>query len=86
MWRVGPVLSRFSQERLSSCELEREFDLRLILQDSGVPTLIIHDRRDPVAPFSEAEEVSGARADIQLFVTEDLGHSGSVSDRQTIEK
>ena len=79
-------LVRAIEERLSSCELEREFDLRLILQDSGVPTLIIHDRRDPVVPFSEAEKLSGARADIQLFVTEDLGHSGSVRDRQTIDK
>ena len=52
-------LVRAIEERLSSRELEREFDLRLILQDSGVPTLIIHDRRDPVVPISEAEELSG---------------------------
>ena len=79
-------LVRAIEERLASCELEREFDLRPTLRDSGVPTLIIHDRRDPVVPFSEAEELSGARADIQLFVTEDLGHSGVVRDRRTIEK
>lgn len=79
-------LVRAIEERLASSELEREFDLRLILQDSGVPTLIIHDRKDPVVPLSEGEELSRARADIQLFVTDDLGHSRIIRDRETIDK
>lgn len=79
-------LVRAIEERLASSDLEREFDLRLILQASDVRTLIIHDREDPLVPFSEGEELSRARADIQLFATDDLGHSRIIRDREAIDK
>lgn len=87
IWRPTKArLVRAIEERLASFELEREFDLRLILQNSGVPTLVIHDRKDRVVPFAEGEELSRARGDIELLATDDLGHSGIVRDTQTIDK
>lgn len=79
-------LVRAIEERLGSFELERDFDLRAVLQNSDVPTLIIHDRKDQVVPVSEGEELSRARADIELLVTEALGHSRTIRDAQTIDK
>lgn len=79
-------LLRAIEERLASAHLEREFHLPLILERSGVPTLVIHDRNDQIVPLSEAEKLSRARADIELFVTEDLGHSRLIRDAQTIDK
>lgn len=87
IWRsTRNRLVRAIQERLASSELEREFDLRLILKESGVPTLVIHDRKDRVVPFSEGEQLSRARAGVQLFATDNLGHSRIISDAQTIDK
>lgn len=79
-------LVRAIEERLASFELEREFDLRSILQDSGVPTLVVHDRKDGVVPFSEGEALSRASAEIQLLATDGLGHSRIIRDAQTIDK
>lgn len=87
IWRPTKArLVRAIEERLASVELLREFDLRSILQKSSVPTLVIHDRKDGVVPFSEGEELSRARADIELLATDDLGHSGIIRDAQTIDK
>lgn len=86
IWRPTKTrLVRAIQERLASLELERQFDLRLILRDARVPTLVIHDRKDRVVPFSEGEELSRARADIELLATDDLGHSGVIRDPRTID-
>ena len=79
-------LVRAIEERLASFELEREFDLQSVLQNSGVPALVIHDRKDGVVPFSEGEKLSRARADIELLATDNLGHSGIIRDGQTIDK
>lgn len=79
-------LVRAIGKRLASFQLEREFDLRLLLHDSAVPTLIIHDRQDPVVPFWEGEALCRARADIELIVTDGLGHSGIVRDAATVGK
>jgi len=79
-------LVRAIEERLASCELDRDFDLRVMLQNSDVPTLVIHDRKDQVVPVSEGEELRRARTDIELFVTEALGHSWTIRDAQTIDK
>ena len=87
IWRATKTrLVRAIEERLASFELGREFDLRLILRHSGVPTLLIHDRKDLVVPFSEAEELSRARADIELLATDNLGHSGTIRDAPTIDR
>lgn len=79
-------LVRAIEERLASIELEREFDLPSILQNSGVPTLVIHDRNDRVVPFAEGEELSRARTGIELLATDDLGHRRIIRDAQTIDK
>ena len=87
IWRPTKArLVRAIEERLASFDLEREFDLRPILQNSGVPTLVIHDRKDGVVPFSEGEELSRGRAGIELLATNDLGHSRIIRDAQTIDK
>lgn len=86
IWRpTRNRLVRAIQERLTSSELEREFDLRHILKESEVPTLVIHDRKDRVVPYCEGEELSRARTGIQLFATDNLGHSGTIRDAQTID-
>ena len=87
IWRPTKArLVRAIEQRLASFELEREFDLRSILQSAGMPTLVIHDRKDGVVPFSEGEELSRAHADIELLATNDLGHSRIIRDAQTIHK
>jgi pimeloyl-ACP methyl ester carboxylesterase len=77
-------LRRAIEKRLAPFDLERDFDLRRILQDSGVPTLVIHDRKDRVVPFYEGEGLSRARTDIELLATDNLGHSRIIRDPQTI--
>lgn len=87
IWRPTKIrLVRAIEERLASFDLEREFDVRLMLQNSGVSTLVIHDRNDQVVPLAESEELRRACADIELFVTDDLGHSSIIRDARTIEK
>ena len=87
IWRPTKVrLVRAIEKRLASYELEREFDLRLILQSSSAPTLIVHDHNDRVVPFSEGEQLSRARADIELLATDNLGHSKIIRDTQTIQR
>jgi pimeloyl-ACP methyl ester carboxylesterase len=61
IWRPARArLVRAIEDRLASVELEREFDVRAILQSTGLATLVIHDRKDSVVPFSECEELSRA--------------------------
>ncbi len=87
IWRPTKArLVRAIERRLASCQLERDFDLRLILQSSSAPALVIHDRKDRVVPFSEGEELSRVRADIELLATDNLGHSKIINDPQTIHK
>lgn len=87
IWRPTKArLVRAIQRRLESHDLEREFDLRLILQSASMPTLVIHDHHDRVVPFFEGEELSRGRADIVLLATDNLGHSKIIRDSQTIHK
>lgn len=87
IWRPTKIrLIRAIEERLGTLELESEFDIRPMLQRSGIPTLIIHDRKDPVVPFSAAEELSRCLANVLLFQTDTLGHSKIVRDVRTIDK
>lgn len=48
-------------------------------------TLVIHDRKDPVVPFSEAESITNALA-AELFATTDNGHSRILKAKEVIEK
>lgn len=87
IWRPTKVrLVRAIEKRLASYELEREFDLRLILQGSSARTLVIHDHKDRIVPFSEGEELSRVRAGIELLATDNLGHSKIISDAHTIQR
>jgi pimeloyl-ACP methyl ester carboxylesterase len=72
--------------RLAPFTLHRELNPRYILGSSNLPTLVIHDQDDGIVPFSEAEELSRARADIDLFATSGLGHSGTVRDGNAIDR
>lgn len=82
--RLGLV--REIEKRVGPFALRCEFDPRLILRDSGISALVIHDRGDGIVPFSEGEELSRARANIELFATDKLGHSGIVRDAKAIDK
>lgn len=83
-WPTKIRLTQAIQARLGADE--REFDIRTILQRTGIPTLIIHDRKDPVVPFSESEEVARFVAEAELVATDGLGHSRITRHIKTIDK
>jgi pimeloyl-ACP methyl ester carboxylesterase len=51
-----------------------------------LPTLVVHDVEDEVAPFSHADELLGALPRAEMHVTRGLGHSGPLRDAATIER
>lgn len=51
-----------------------------------IPTLIVHDEDDNVAPFAQAQALVGEIAGASLYVTHGLGHSGGLRDAATIER
>jgi pimeloyl-ACP methyl ester carboxylesterase len=51
-----------------------------------VPTLVVHDQDDEVAPFEHGEELHRSLPHAELHVTRGLGHSGALRDTKTIER
>jgi pimeloyl-ACP methyl ester carboxylesterase len=50
-------------------------DLRPLLRDIGVPTLLIHGRNDPLIPVARSEQLHRGIRDSKLMIVEDMGHN-----------
>ena len=53
-------------------------------EDFQLPTLIIHDRSDGVALFSEGEKMAQTWPNARMMATDNLGHSRILLDREVI--
>lgn len=51
-----------------------------------VPTLVVHDRKDTINPFSDGESYVGAVPGAQLMATEGLGHRAILRDASVVAK
>jgi pimeloyl-ACP methyl ester carboxylesterase len=51
-----------------------------------LPTLVIHDEEDSVAPFSQGQSIAAAIPGCQFVSTQGLGHSGALRDAASIAK
>lgn len=52
----------------------------------GTPGLVIHDRRDPVIPFSDGETIADHWPEGDLIATDGLGHNGALRHPEIIEQ
>jgi pimeloyl-ACP methyl ester carboxylesterase len=64
----------------------RDLDLAPSLDDRTAPALVIHDRSDRQVPFSEAETLSAAWPEAQLFETDGLGHNRILQDEKVLHE
>lgn len=48
------------------------------------PTLLVHDRDDPITPVAHTEQVAPLLAHGALYLTQGLGHSGMLRDPATV--
>ncbi len=51
-----------------------EFDLETMAPHISLPTLLVHDEADRVAPITSSRRIASLLVDGDLFVTEGLGH------------
>lgn len=50
------------------------------------PTLVVHDRNDPLVPFADGEAIASAWPKARLVTTSGLGHNRILGDPGVIEK
>lgn len=85
----GPRTRRaFDREVLEFVGLPvKEFDARVQAAHVGdVPTLIVHDRKDPQTPYGDAVSLLDALPDARLITTTGLGHRRILRDPTVVEK
>lgn len=54
--------------------------------DNPLPGLVIHDRDDPLVPFSEGESIARSWPNSELIATDGLGHGGILRDPAIINR
>jgi omega-6 fatty acid desaturase (delta-12 desaturase) len=59
------------------------WDIGTLGENLHIPTMVIHDREDPLVPLAEGEKVSGFLPDARLEVTAGLGHQRILLDNAT---
>lgn len=62
------------------------FSVKTMIPYITTPGLVIHDRRDPVVPFSDAETIAAHWPDSNLIATDGLGHYRTLRDPEIIEQ
>lgn len=64
------------QKRIEAREgiLMPQFEPRAVGSRIAAPTLVVHDRSDPVNRFADGQAFASAVSNAQLFATEGLGH------------
>lgn len=80
---VRTHLASYFAQRLG--ESHERFSTRELAHRVGIPTLVVHDREDDVAPFSHAELFTAALPRGAMLATAGLNHSGSLRDAATIQ-
>ncbi len=64
-----------------------EFDARVqAAHVDGVPTLVVHDRKDPQTPYGDAAALVDALPDAHLVTTTGLGHRRILRDPAVVER
>ncbi|HTU67822.1 MAG TPA: alpha/beta fold hydrolase [Steroidobacteraceae bacterium] len=51
-----------------------------------IPTLVVHDEEDNVAPLAQGQALAAAIPHATMHLTKGLGHSGALRDAATIER
>lgn len=60
------------------------FNTAIFVKEIKVECLLIHDKFDPVIPYSDAQEIHKAFKNSQIFTTQGLGHG--LKSKQVIDK
>lgn len=76
------------QKRIEAREaiLMPQFEPAAVGQRIRVPTLVVHDRRDSVNPFTDGQAFARAIRGASLLATEGLGHRKMLKDAEVIGK
>ena len=61
-----------------------QFNTAIFVKEIKAECLLIHDKFDPVIPYSDAQEIHNAFKNSQLFTTQGLGHG--LKSKQVIDK
>jgi pimeloyl-ACP methyl ester carboxylesterase len=64
----------------------RDISVAAAAPSMTLPTLVVHDEDDNVAPFAQGQAIAAAIAGAAFFSTRGLGHSGALRDSATIER
>lgn len=98
--KIGEVFSDFSKSMglRSSVQVEMQKALEQIagrsideitcakmIQKSNVKTLLVHDQKDLIVPFRNAEAVKEECPDVELLETIDLGHVKILRDKEVLK-
>ena len=64
----------------------QELDTQVLLKDSTIPTLIIHDEQDVEVPASESKRLASVLKNGQLFLTNNLGHRKILKSAEILQR
>jgi len=76
------------QSRIEAREgaLMHHFEPQALGARLRLPTLVVHDRKDTINPFSDGESYAAAVAGAKLVATEGLGHRAILKDPAVVEQ
>ncbi len=84
--RLSAAATASMKERLQTRYGVRLRDLYLAAGGPDVPTLVVHDERDPHVPIREGRAIAQAWPRAELVVTRGLGHHRILRDAAVIER
>jgi pimeloyl-ACP methyl ester carboxylesterase len=79
---TGRMIRKFEREHSLSWE---ECVVEWVAEGQDIPTLLVHDVRDPDVPWPHAERVRSAWKNRHAITTRGLGHRGALHAREIVE-
>ncbi len=59
---------------------------KLFPRDRVGELLVVHDRNDPIVPFSQGEKIANSKPNSRLLISEGWGHFALMKNQEVIEK
>jgi pimeloyl-ACP methyl ester carboxylesterase len=82
--RAMPYFARLLEEHAG--RKLAELDLVSTAPNSGIPALLVHDTKDAVIPYSEAEALAGVWKGLQVMTTTGLGHRDILANGEVLRR
>jgi pimeloyl-ACP methyl ester carboxylesterase len=64
----------------------QDLDTQILLKNSNIPTLVIHDEQDLEVPASESKRLASVLKNVELFLSNDLGHRKILKSQEILQK